>query len=552
MTKLDFPTTNPDGSPLSEGDVWKGPNGVTYTYRVTATGYYWQGVTSEYTKDSNANIHVGDTPPLDPEPGDLWWDSSNDSGRLYMFYEDVDSTQWVEASPSGTGEDAEDGEPTLWDKNGNDLEPKVATDNVVIGDGNITLKADGSAFLTGGIDQEVSTDTTSLVNSFTRAGVRRWDYGMLDGANFAVGIDGQTDPVMSLLSGAADQNVAAFYGDVLIGGTLPSAPNITLNADGNISTVLNGSYGHSILGQPSIGGVPAMYCAPSVGAVGTWGVTTDIASSTASSWMSSDGGTTKTVLLGSDGTASFNSYTDQSNADVFIVSATQGATYQGQISYTSNADLIGYAVDFGNQSPVPEKWKLARNGAFTCAEYIRSGLSGVRFSDLFPSGSLRLRGDEAASDVTGEPYFIRCENSFAVDRFVINKDGSGSMAGTLNQNASDIKFKDNIADAPSQAADIKALQLRTWDWNDDAPGTKTRKARHTMGLVAQEAELVDSDITYTVNESGDVDEQFQAIDHDVLTMKLVGALQEALAEIDSLKTRLEAAEARLTALEGAN
>ncbi len=163
MTKLDFPTTNPDGSPLSEGDVWKGPNGVTYTYRVTATGYYWQGVTSEYTKDSNANIHVGDTPPLDPEPGDLWWDSSNDSGRLYMFYEDVDSTQWVEASPSGTGEEGEDGEPTLWDKNGNDLEPKVVTDNVVIGGDKITLNAtDGSSTFAGGQTINISSSIDAV------------------------------------------------------------------------------------------------------------------------------------------------------------------------------------------------------------------------------------------------------------------------------------------------------------------------------------------------------------------------------------------------------
>ena len=63
-----------------------------------------------------------------------------------------------------------------------------------------------------------------------------------------------------------------------------------------------------------------------------------------------------------------------------------------------------------------------------------------------------------------------------------------------------------------------------------------------MGLVAQEAALVDPDITYTANEGAeDADTQFQAIDHDVLTMKLVGALQEALAEIDSLKARLDAA-----------
>ena len=60
-----------------------------------------------------------------------------------------------------------------------------------------------------------------------------------------------------------------------------------------------------------------------------------------------------------------------------------------------------------------------------------------------------------------------------------------------------------------------------------------------MGLVAQEAAIVDADISYTVHV--DENDTYQAIDHDVLTMKLVGALQEALAEIDDLKARLDAA-----------
>ncbi len=39
----------------------------------------------------------------------------------------------------------------------------------------------------------------------------------------------------------------------------------------------------------------------------------------------------------------------------------------------------------------------------------------------------------------------------------------------------------------------------------------------------------------------DADTSYQAIDHDVLTMKLIGALQEAFVEIDDLKARLDAA-----------
>ena len=44
------------------------------------------------------SITVSDTPPTDPAPGngDLWWDSAN--GKLFVYYVDVDSSQWVDAA----------------------------------------------------------------------------------------------------------------------------------------------------------------------------------------------------------------------------------------------------------------------------------------------------------------------------------------------------------------------------------------------------------------------------------------------------------------------
>jgi hypothetical protein len=47
----------------------------------------------------NAAITISATPPLDPEPGNLWYDST--IGRTFIYYEDVDGAQWVDASPSG-------------------------------------------------------------------------------------------------------------------------------------------------------------------------------------------------------------------------------------------------------------------------------------------------------------------------------------------------------------------------------------------------------------------------------------------------------------------
>ena len=53
-----------------------------------------------------------------------------------------------------------------------------------------------------------------------------------------------------------------------------------------------------------------------------------------------------------------------------------------------------------------------------------------------------------------------------------------------------------------------------------------------MGLVAQEAELVDPNLAYEVVDGED---SYKAIDYKVLTMKLLGAVAELKAEVEALK-----------------
>ena len=45
---------------------------------------------------SGANVDTSDTPPTSPSDGDLWWDSNK--GELHVYYEDANSSQWVEAN----------------------------------------------------------------------------------------------------------------------------------------------------------------------------------------------------------------------------------------------------------------------------------------------------------------------------------------------------------------------------------------------------------------------------------------------------------------------
>ncbi len=179
--RLDFP--NPaTQTPVNEFSPTSTPastNGVVYNW----DGVKWVAFIP-MDIESGASVEVGETPPPVPEVGDLWWDSSDDSGRLFVWYDDGDTSQWVDASPDSLGHSVNSGEnwpsvanendlffrtsdgrlyiyykdddssqwidaspdspaSELWVKSGSDLSPAEDTDNVVIGGGNISLRANG-------------------------------------------------------------------------------------------------------------------------------------------------------------------------------------------------------------------------------------------------------------------------------------------------------------------------------------------------------------------------------------------------------------------------
>lgn len=51
-----------------------------------------------FIEAGGASISVSDTAPGSPTAGALWWDSS--IGRLKIYYNDGDTSQWVDAAPT--------------------------------------------------------------------------------------------------------------------------------------------------------------------------------------------------------------------------------------------------------------------------------------------------------------------------------------------------------------------------------------------------------------------------------------------------------------------
>jgi len=59
---------------------------------------YWNTVA---TSSGGASVTTSDAAPTSASDGDLWWDSVN--GILKIYYQDVDTSQWVDATPSVSG-----------------------------------------------------------------------------------------------------------------------------------------------------------------------------------------------------------------------------------------------------------------------------------------------------------------------------------------------------------------------------------------------------------------------------------------------------------------
>jgi hypothetical protein len=174
--------------------------------------------------------------------------------------------------------------------------------------------------------------------------------------------------------------------------------------------------------------------------------------------------------------------------------------------------------------------------------------------------------------------------------FRVTTGGNMTLVGTVTaSNVSDIRFKENITDAIPQLADTVALgsQLKNFDWTDDAPLNEELRAKRFLGLVAQEAEKVCPSLTYTVprtkqgkeltpevvvpavyetktvlavlDDEGEtieaettkqvlvteeqvtpatyekLDDSYKAINHDILVMKLLGAVAELSAKVAALE-----------------
>jgi hypothetical protein len=181
------------------------------------------------------------------------------------------------------------------------------------------------------------------------------------------------------------------------------------------------------------------------------------------------------------------------------------------------------------------------------------------FENSHPSSPYGLYIDfSAASPDNNANYFLYAEDS-TVARCFIYSDGDLANHDGVYGTISDQKLKQDIVDAESQWDDLKAIRFRKYRMKSDVE--ENPDAPPLLGVVAQELEEVcpglvdehpDMETVEVTDEEGNVKKEqrttgttTKTVKSSILLMKAAVALQEAM-------TRIEALEAEVAALKGAN
>jgi len=140
-------------------------------------------------------------------------------------------------------------------------------------------------------------------------------------------------------------------------------------------------------------------------------------------------------------------------------------------------------------------------------------------------------------DSLGE--FINCLDTSAV-RFKVTSDGD-VWNHDDSYGGSDQTLKENIVDASPKLEDLKKLKVRNFNWKSDS--FPNRSKRKMLGFIAQEVEEVFPSLIKEYNITGDNDNPVmkKAIKKAWAPI-LVKALQEAVAKIETLETKVAALE----------
>jgi hypothetical protein len=245
------------------------------------------------------------------------------------------------------------------------------------------------------------------------------------------------------------------------------------------------------------------------------------------------------VLLGRSGAATLGS-----NAAVVSGSRLGTLTFHGAdgTNFVEAATVAGEVDGTPGANDMPGRlvFSTTADGAASPTERMRIDNAG--FTNTFSANNAfaaRSSIGAGTSILLYGGYYSATSTTSGTNSYVVWTNGNVVNTNGSYGALSDIKLKENIVDANSQWDDLKALQVRNYNFKEGQTHTQ-------IGLVAQEVELVSPGL---VTESPDRDAEgndlgtvTKSVSYSVLYMKAVKALQEAMERIETLEAKVAALE----------